>query len=188
MKNKEKLRILNIDLNNLHAFNIQISLLKEILKNNSKAMPTLVGNSYSTIYGYIYQQVENFGARSLNLVNIDMNPNLGRRFEINYNKWLTPILEDFPDSKISWIINPISKDFYDRKSLSNISKVIYDNLNNISTYTSIEKIKDMEFDIIFLCKDMLWMTPQSESESKILFNYVFENLEFIDNNKKRLNR
>ena len=89
----------------------ELRLIQHILNNNCKATaPVCIANSHVHIYDFIHESMESFAATSVDVTNVDMhhdlfngNPNL------DCGNWLMHIHNEIPNTRISWVANPVSE-------------------------------------------------------------------------------
>ena len=141
-KNCEQL-IRNVGINET-----KLKELLDILSNNKAKEPkVLITNSHRHIYDFI---LENYSkSTKLNLVNIDMHHDMfNDNPKLDCGNWVKHITNAITNYSLTWIANPISLSAY-KLDENEFDMVRYD----------FENIKDMDFDLIFLCRSDTWTPP-----------------------------
>lgn len=141
-KNCEQL-IRNVGINET-----RLNELLAILSNNKAKEPkVLIANSHRHIYDFI---LENYSkSTKLNLVNIDMHHDMfNDNPKLDCGNWVKHITNAITNYSLTWIANPISLSVY-KLDENEFDMVRYD----------FENIKDMDFDLIFLCRSDTWTPP-----------------------------
>lgn len=116
-----------------------------ILSNLRPDIPVKIANSHKHIYDFIHEHRED---KSVAVFNVDLHHDLfNDNSEIDCGNWLKHLKEDLPDTNIHWIARPVSLECYGIDD------------KDIPVETNFEKIKDIDFDAVFLCRSDPWLPP-----------------------------
>lgn len=116
-----------------------------ILSKLRCGIPVKISNSHVHIYDFIH---EYRGDKSVAIFNIDMHHDLfNNNDELDCGNWLSHIKKDLPDTNIHWITRPVSVECY---GIENV---------NVPIETNFDKITDIDFDAVFLCRSDPWTPP-----------------------------
>lgn len=134
----------------------EINLMKQIFSNQKKQMPVMITNSHKHIYDFIHQYADT--NEPLRLINIDMhhdmfNDNAEREIPVlDCGNWVTFIVNEYK-TDFTWIANPVSSEIFGLDKIDteeNIDRMIP---------LSVNCIKNMQFDAIFMCRSDTWTPP-----------------------------
>ena len=121
-----------------------------VIENAGRKPPkAMVTNSHVHIYDFIMNEFESTPYQGLNIVNIDMHHDMfNDNEELDCGNWLNHISKAIPQTKITWIANPVSKEAYGM-----------DSQRFEMVKTDFESIKEKTWDLIFLCRSDIWSPP-----------------------------
>lgn len=134
----------------------EINLIKQIFLKQKKKIPVMVTNSHKHIYDFIHEHADI--NEPLKLVNIDMHHDMfnnNAELEtpvLDCGNWVTFITNEYK-TDFSWIANPVSSEMF--------------GLNNVDAGEDIDRliplsvdcIKNIQFDAIFMCRSDTWTPP-----------------------------
>lgn len=150
----------------------ELQLAKHIiLGQKNPYTPCYVCNSHVNIYNAIkttFEAVQGTlgkdGFSSIHIYNVDMHHDMfNDNPKLDCGNWVSHVAKDFPNVGITWIANPISKEMY---GFDETDKPAFDLIEN-----SLKKYKDMQFDLVFLCRSDIWSAPHLDK----YFNHLFKN-------------
>lgn len=150
----------------------ELQLAKHIiLGQKNPYTPCYVCNSHVNIYDAIKTTFETAQKElgkdvfsSIHIYNVDMHHDMFNHNEkMDCGNWVSHVVNDFPNVGITWIANPISKEVY---GLNKKDSSAFDLIEE-----SLEKYKDMQFDLVFLCRSDMWSVPHLDN----YFNHLFMN-------------
>lgn len=184
----------------------ELDLAIDILNNQSADIPVMVTNSHIHAFHFILDNVLNeFGHKNLSLlegdtlelVNVDMHHDiLNENERLDCGNWIGQLLKKFdPPFSWQWISNPVSDEMY------GLSKK-EDPQWCFPIETSLEKIKDEQFDAVFLCRSDNWSPPHLDygftmlgkiilnhfNRDKLVANIFLDNERNIDSTIKSMKR
>lgn len=116
-----------------------------IISQQNMYIPTMITNSHRYIYDFI---CENKGDKPISVFNVDLHHDIfNDNPEIDCGNWVKHLKDNYPDTAIHWIARPVSMECYgiDAKEMH--------------IEMDFEKIKNIEFDAIFLCRSDPWTPP-----------------------------
>lgn len=124
------------------------STMLSIIRNQNKTIPAMISESHSDCYRLICQKFDT-GIDTIQLYNVDLHHDMfNDNEELDCGNWINHVSKEF-DTEVSWFNRSVSLEAY------KISKK-----NGMRMYTdSLDEIKDMQFDAIFLCKSSAWIPP-----------------------------
>lgn len=126
---------------------------------------TMICNSHRYAYDFINMVYEEEGFdEGVDIYNVDMHHDLfNNNPKVDCGNWISHVLDDIPNSTVTWIANPISKEAYGMDS---------DRFYMVSE--NLEDIEYIDFDAIFLCRSDIWTPPHLDSYFKDLSYYIIE--------------
>lgn len=132
----------------------ELDLTKTIIANQRTDIPVKIANSHKHIYDFIYEYAD--VNEPLRLINVDMhhdmfNDNLKDNV-LDCGNWVSFICNEFK-TDLTWIANPVSSEMYGLKKVKNAEQI--DRMIPLS----VNAIKDMQFDMIFMCRSDTWTPP-----------------------------
>lgn len=139
----------------------------KIISNQSDKTPVLISQSHVNIYDFIHTCIP-INSR-LHVINVDMHHDyFSNNPELDCGNWLKFIAKDYKNHKLSWITRPVALDAYG-----------FDDEERIPINLDFTKIKNMKFDMIFLCRSDNWTPPHLDLYFEQLVNEMathFENV------------
>lgn len=134
----------------IEAIKINKSFFKQmlnILKRQDEDIPVMIMQSHKHIYDFIHDNVDE--QEDLFVVNIDLHHDVTNgNDKLDCGNWISYIGSDFPKSNFCWITREVSLDCYE-----------IDFADNIPASFNFDKIKDMDFDAVFICRSDSWLPP-----------------------------
>lgn len=125
--------------------NPKLTEIKDILGRQSYYTPIQIRQSHKHIYDFIIKQYPNCKEK-LHIVNIDMHHDcFNNNPKLDCGNWIKHIKEYYEKCQVDWIANKVSVEVYGIQDLP----IQYD----------FSKIKDMKFDLIYLCRSDNWLPP-----------------------------
>lgn len=163
----------------------EFDLLKQILSNQQDThAPVLITNSHLDIYEFIKEQSDKQQCErndyDLRVVNVDMHHDMFNDHNeiIDCGNWVSALQRDMNEAGygmfFQWVVNPVSLKMY------GLEGDIWEKI----TLPSLAKVKDQQFDVIFLCRSDMWLVPHLDrafSEVCDLIVEHFDNVEIRDN-------
>lgn len=136
-----------------------LSVLTSVLRKTSPDCLMMVADSHKHAYDFILDSMEEDCVSHINLVNIDFHHDLYDLGDSNLNcgNWLRLLMKDYDSEydKFSWVKREDSDT--DGVDLSRLQ------------IASIESIKDVEWDLIFVCRSNVWSPPHLDKYFKKAF-------------------
>lgn len=131
-----------------------VDTLTEIKTINNK-IPVMIASSHVKIYNFIHDHC-NINDK-LNITNIDMHHDMfdAAPDKIHCGNWLKVIISEYKTVNTTWICNPVSLENMNKPDIN----TIIDDLTGI---------KNIDFDMIFLCRSDNWTAPQLDKYFVIL--------------------
>lgn len=127
-----------------------LNKLKTIIRNQDSNTRVYIAQSHKSIYDQIASLLES-DYKTCNVYNIDMHHDCFTDSDkIDCGNWVNHILKNHKNTNITWIKNPVSLDVY-----GGVDLPTEDNFDNI---------KDLKFDLIFLCRSDSWTPPHLDKE------------------------
>lgn len=123
----------------------------------------MICNSHKHAYDFIkdiYAECDDYDGVAI--YNVDMHHDLvNNNPKVDCGNWVSHILEDIPNSTITWIANPVSKEAYgmDESKFEMVSEDLGD-------------LEYIEFNVIFLCRSDMWTPPHLDPYFKELAEYI----------------
>lgn len=126
---------------------------------------------------YAYDMIMNYMHRhpkytALNLVNIDMHHDLiNDNFRIDCGNWISYVINKLRKNniktKITWICNQVSLDIYNLKQ---------DEFKEygMEIHTNLSPLKDITWELIFLCRSDIWLPPHLDEPFQQLANFIID--------------
>lgn len=134
-----------------------------ILDNQDMDTPMLITQSHVSIYDFIHEHMEEYNG--VYVVNVDMHHDIfNDNPEVDCGNWLYHIAHEIPNTKIKWITREVSLECYDIKPE-----------DNLKAEFNFNKIKNTEFDIIFLCRSDAWLPPHLDEWFEKMVNHCVSN-------------
>lgn len=122
--------------------------LYDILYFQSPNVPVLVCQSHVNIYYFIEELMKEDIEQKLYIVNIDMHHDcFNDNPEVDCGNWISHIHNNYPNVILSWIAREVSLEAYKLSA------------KELPVETILDKIKDAEFDVIFICRSDAWLPP-----------------------------
>jgi len=123
--------------------------IKKIIRNQCTTIRNRITQSHLSIYDFILSAVKEDD--ECTIVNIDLHHDcFNDNPEVDCGNWLKHIKAKIPNCQVHWIARDISKGVY--KNLPNQVKYDFD------------FIKDMQFDMVFLCRSDSWLPPHLDKD------------------------
>lgn len=145
----------------IQAVKINQSFFKQmlnILKKQNKDIPVMIMQSHKHIYNFIHDNAEK--QDDLFVVNVDLHHDVTNdNDEVDCGNWISHIGTDFPNSTFCWITREVSFECYE-----------IDFSGHIPAYFDFDKIKDMDFDAIFICRSDSWLPPHLDKHFNKMLN------------------
>ena len=144
--------------------------------NNAKNsnIPFLAANSHKHIYKFIEDEMHTGKYTGINIYNLDMHPDYKNKSnKIDCGNWLGMAVKNFPNCKATWVINPISLDL-----------TYEDNYKGLHRVKTLRTLKDIKFDMIYLCRSDSWTPPHLDDYFAIMLDelaYKFKNAKAENN-------
>ena len=147
----------------------------DILQKQRDDIPAMAAQSHAAIYNFIYSVYEYFGNNNLTIFHIDMHHDIWNGNEkLDCGNWVKFIKRDFPNTDVHWITRKVSMEMY------NIEDEI---IRQTGIMFDFDKIKDIEFDAVFLCRSDMWLPPHLDYYFDTMLNTcidVFPDIEVSD--------
>ena len=133
-------------------------LMSYIKKINNK-MPVMIPSSHVKIYNFIHDYC-NIND-NLNIINIDMHHDMFDAVpnKIHCGNWLKVIKSEYKTVNTTWICNPVSLENMNKPDIN----TIIDDLTGL---------KNIDFDMIFLCRSDSWTAPHLDNYFVTLAEYL----------------
>ena len=120
-----------------------------IIAQQNKSIPVMVANSHKHIYDFIK---DNMDSSPLSIFNVDLHHDIfNDRATLDCGNWVRHIKNEYPDTNIHWIARPVSMECYGIDA------------EEMHIELDFEKIKNIEFDAIFLCRSDPWTPPHLDA-------------------------
>lgn len=114
-----------------------------ILSKLRSDIPVKIANSHVHAYDFIHQYRN---GKEVAVFNVDLHHDLfNDNPELDCGNWLKHLKDDLPETNIHWIARPISLECY--------------GINDFPVETDFEKIKNIDFDAVFICRSDPWTPP-----------------------------
>lgn len=163
---QESEKILSVEVDN-----DKLEHIKRILADTwNPGVQVMICNSHRHIYDLITTLYDEWKDEAdydgVDIYNIDMHHDM---FNNNPNpdcgNWISHIVKEIPNSTVTWIANPASKEAYGLDE---------DRFDVVSE--DLDDIAYMDYDIIFLCRSDMWTPPHLDSYFKDLAVYILEDV------------
>ena len=123
----------------------------EIITKQHKYIPICVAQSHVCIYKFIEELKKVNPEEILKIVNIDLHHDVcNDNEELDCGNWISHIVETYPGTQIGWIARDTSLDIFD---------LTKEEILDIGIETNFKKIKNIQFDAIFICRSDMWLPP-----------------------------
>lgn len=141
----------------------------EILSKQRSCIPVMVHQSHVDAYDFICEQMEEQEANELELFNIDFHHDIINECDtLDCGNWIRHLKEAYPETKVTWIARELSLECY---GLEDSIKALIE--------LSLDKIQDMQFDAVFICRSDSWSPPHLDIHFQLLLQYCinwFDNI------------
>lgn len=129
--------------------------LMSYIKTINNKIPVMIAASHVKIYNFIHDHY-NIND-NLNIINIDMHHDMfdAAPDKIHCGNWLKVIKSEYKTVNTTWICNPVSLENMNKPDIN----TIIDDLTGI---------KNIDFDMIFLCRSDNWTAPHLDKYFVIL--------------------
>lgn len=122
-----------------------------ILSKQSSDIPVLIAQSHVNIFDFLLDIKDENPEQPLEIINVDLHHDLfNDNPDLDCGNWLKHIKDMYEDTIIHWIARPISMECYAIRDEDKLGKLVE---------TDFSKIKDMQFDAIFICRSDPWLPP-----------------------------
>lgn len=122
-----------------------------IISRQSPDIPVLIAQSHVSIYDFLLDAKEDNPEQPLEIINVDLHHDLfNDNPDLDCGNWLRHIKEEYNDTIIHWIARPVSLECYAIKDEDRLGRLVE---------TDLKKIRDMQFDAIFICRSDAWLPP-----------------------------
>ena len=145
----------------------EFDAMKAIIRNQKAGVPVMITNSHRDIYDFIHCHVDE--KETLYLVNIDMHHGMiddRQVFDthiLNCGNWISFICREYK-TDLTWIANPVSSEMYSLDKFETLKKP------DCIIPSSVNVIRDIQFDAIFLCRSDTWTVPHLDKYFSSLGN------------------
>ena len=140
----------------------QLKDLMKIIAAQSPDVKIQITQSHRHAYKFIKENIST--DEPCEIINIDMHHDMyNHKYEIDCGNWLSHIDSEYPNAHITWVENPESKNAYGTD--------IY-NTKPIDIKQDFAFMKDMKFDMIFLCRSDSWLPPHLDPEFHKLKEFI----------------
>lgn len=130
-----------------------------ILHSQSSNIPVLISQSHVDIYYFIEELMSRDPKQKLSIVNVDMHHDcFNDNPELDCGNWISHIYNNYSNVSVNWIARELSFDTYGLST------------KNFPVETTFDKIKDAEFDAIFICRSDAWLPPHLDNHFNDLLN------------------
>lgn len=149
-----------------------LSQMISIIENNAdyddSYCHSMIVNSHRHIYDFISNNFDKSKYNGLDIYNVDMHHDMFdteviksyknnkeittyKTHDVDCGNWASCLMRDFKNTTINWIKNPISDMTYSTKVPHN-------------AFDDFTPIKDMKFDLIFLCRSDIYLPPHLDKD------------------------
>lgn len=133
----------------------KLNELMSYIKTINNKIPVMIASSHLSIYDFIHKYC-NIND-NLNIINLDMHHDMfdAAPDKIHCGNWLKYIIQEYKNVNTTWICNPVS----------------LETMNNPDINTIIDdliSLKNIDFDMIFLCRSDNWSAPHLDDYFVIL--------------------
>ncbi|HHX38035.1 MAG TPA: hypothetical protein GX717_08655 [Clostridiaceae bacterium] len=123
--------------------------MKQIIRNQKKTIRNRITQSHLDIYEFILSAVK--PNDTYTLVNVDLHHDcFNGNQNIDCGNWIKHIKTERPKGDVHWIARETSATVYKKMPM----QVMYD----------FDFIKDMQFDMVFLCRSDSWLPPHLDED------------------------
>ena len=123
----------------------------EIIAKQHKYIPICVAQSHAYIYKFIKELKKLNPKEKLKIVNIDLHHDVCNDNEdLDCGNWISHVVEAYPGTQIGWIAREASLDIFD---------LTKEEILDIGIETDFKKIRNTQFDAIFICRSDMWLPP-----------------------------
>ena len=149
--------LLNIDIKK-----DKLDELMDYIKAINKKIPVMIASSHVSIYDFIHDHC-NINDK-LNIINIDMHHDMFDAVpnKIHCGNWLKAIKNEYKTVNATWICNPVSLENMNKPDIN----TVIDDLTGL---------KNLNFDMIFLCRSDSWTAPHLDKYFVILAERLGKN-------------
>ena len=145
----------------------QLEDLMKIIAAQSPDIKIQITQSHRHAYKFIKENIST--DESCEIINIDMHHDMyNHKYEIDCGNWLSHIDSEYPNAHITWVENPESQNAYG----TNIH-----NTKPIDIKQDFAFMKNMKFDMIFLCRSDSWLPPHLDTEFNMLKEFIEDRFE-----------
>lgn len=125
------------------------------IKTINNKIPVMIASSHVKIYNFIHKHCNMND--NLNIINIDMHHDMFDAVpnKIHCGNWLKVIKSEYKTVNTTWICNPVSLETMNKPDIN----TIIDDLTGL---------KNIDFDMIFLCRSDNWTAPHLDNYFVIL--------------------
>lgn len=144
-------------INQITVLEKEYCIIQQILLNQNSSCPVMIANSHKHIYEFITKHCDN-----LNLVNVDMHHDITNGNKtLDCGNWIGTLFKEhkLKTQDFQWVYNPISIAMYGIDEGNTKTDVKLRSLIHEVGLTSLSKIKDQKFDMIFLARSDTWSPP-----------------------------
>lgn len=123
-------------------------LLDILNKNEDPHLPAFICNSHKHAYDFITSHFDPEAHDGINLINIDMHHDcFNNNAKLDCGNWIKHLMDFCPDTRLTWITQPVALEVYDITDMAGIIE------------TDFSKLKEFDFDLLFLCRSDIWLIP-----------------------------
>lgn len=131
----------------------EYDMAKALIQSQSPESTAVVANSHISIYDLICDEMERQGDNRLWISNIDMHHDMfNENPALDCGNWIGHIQDKFPNTRMEWIANPVSREMY------GLEEAQFDMIK-----IGIAAMKVKTFDVVFLCRSDNWLPPHLDS-------------------------
>jgi len=162
--NPAKKRVESVDLNQDLFDNVM-----KILSKQRSCIPVMAHQSHVDAYDFICDEMERRNADELELFNVDFHHDIiNESFTLDCGNWIRYLKEAYPKTEVTWIARELSLEAY---GLEDSTKALVE--------LSLDKIQDMQFDAVFICRSDAWSPPHLDIHFQLLLQYCINWFEDI---------
>lgn len=155
----------------------EFELLKEILNNQQDIhAPVLIANSHLDIYEFIKEQQRVRNDNDLRVVNVDMHHDIFNDHNeiLDCGNWVSALQREMTEAgygmMFQWVVNPVSLGMYGLNE---------DEWKKV-TLPSLDRIRDRQFDAVFLCRSDMWLAPHLDKAFAEVCDLIVEHFDNVE--------
>jgi len=129
-----------------------------VLSKQRSCIPVMIHQSHIDAYDFICEQAEENDINEIKLFNIDFHHDIVNECKtLDCGNWISHLKEAYPKTEVTWLARELSLEAYG----------LQDSIKSLIEL-SLDKIQNMQFDAIFICRSDSWSPPHLDIHFQFL--------------------